>query len=251
MRRSGFQPAAASSCAATLSKTSSQPCAPTSWTPTGTPAAVAANGRLIAGCPVTFQMRTRALKRPASSVTPACAAHPADRRREPGERGGEQHLVRGPAGLDAAAERPQPLGGLEVVDERHRRRVDEPRAGRRLELLGIHGPAVQALEHADQMPARAGRERRPARSEGVVVPGRDVLDHLVAERLERAGGGRGGRGGLLVDRHSERRLEAEADPEPAGCLAVRRPRRTSPAPGRGGGRRARGRLSRRARPRCP
>jgi hypothetical protein len=42
-----------------------------SWTPTGTPSSAASNGRLIAGCPVTFQRRTSALKRVASSVSPA------------------------------------------------------------------------------------------------------------------------------------------------------------------------------------
>jgi hypothetical protein len=51
----------------------------------------------------------------------------------------------------------------------------------------------------------------------------------MAERRERAGGGRGRSGRLLVDRHPERRLQAQAHPKAPGRVAgcVREGRRRS------------------------
>src|SRR4051812_35488830 len=60
-----------SSCAASEITRSSRAGGPTSCTPTGVPSLVSYSGTEIAGCPVTFHSRTKALKRTPSSVTPA------------------------------------------------------------------------------------------------------------------------------------------------------------------------------------
>ena len=181
------QSAAASSWAARLISTSSRSGAATSWTPIGRPSVVRPSGRLIAGWPVTFQIRTSALKRLASSVTPGRRADAADRRRQPGKRRRDQHhVVASPTVDHLPGEPEQLLASLQVVDQRHPRRIDQPCPGRRLELVGVDASAVQTLDDPDQVLAGAGHERAPSGRERLILPAEiDLLD-LVTERLPAA-----------------------------------------------------------------
>ena len=75
-----------------------------------------------------------------------------------------------------------------MIGGAHRRRVRDPRTGHRLQRARVDRPAVQALEHPDQVLQRPERERSPRCREAGVIPVRHALLHPVAEIRQRVRG---------------------------------------------------------------